>query len=54
MKFVYPWMLVLVALVPVAGAFWTYLRARAERNLSAMVARPLQGRLLPRRPRWLG
>lgn len=44
-------MLVLVALVPVAGAFWTYLRARAERNLSAMVARPLQGRLLPRRPR---
>ena len=50
MKFVYPWMLVLVALVPVAGAFWAYLRARAERNLSAMVARPLQGRLLPRRP----
>ena len=50
MKFVYPWMLVLVALVPLAGAFWAYLRGRAERRLSTMVAKGLQGRLLPRRP----
>ena len=43
-------MLVLVALVPLAGAFWAYLRGRAERRLSTMVAKGLQGRLLPRRP----
>ena len=28
MKFVYPWMLAFVALVPVAGALWVLLRAR--------------------------
>ena len=47
MKFVYPWMLVLVALVPVAGAFWLFLRARAERRLEKIVAPALAGRLLP-------
>ena len=51
MKFVYPWMLVLVALVPIAGAFWVFLRARAERKLNGLVAPALQGRLLPRAPR---
>ena len=47
MKFVYPWMLALVALVPVAGAFWAWQRARAERRLDGLVARPLRRRLLP-------
>ena len=47
MKFVYPWMLVLVALVPVAGAFWIFLRARAERRLERIVAPALAARLLP-------
>ena len=51
MKFVNPWMLVLVALVPVAGAWWVFLRARAEKRLSGLVAPALQGRLLPRNPR---
>ncbi|MDD6030354.1 MAG: VWA domain-containing protein [Kiritimatiellae bacterium] len=51
MKFVYPWMLVLVALVPVAGAFWTWQRARTERRLDGLVARSLRARLLPRNPR---
>ena len=51
MKFVNPWMLVLVALVPVAGAWWTFLRARAEKRLNGLVAPALQGRLLPRNPR---
>ena len=50
MKFVNPWMLVLVALVPLAGAFWTFLRARAERRLEALVAPALKDRLLPRSP----
>ena len=31
-------MLVLVALVPVAGAWWVFLRARAEKRLSGLVA----------------
>ena len=47
MKFVCPWMLVLVALVPLAGAFWLFLRARAERRLEKIVASSLAGRLLP-------
>ncbi|MBR4652934.1 MAG: VWA domain-containing protein [Kiritimatiellae bacterium] len=47
MKFVYPWMLMLVALVPVAGAFWIFLRARAERRLARMVAPSLIARLFP-------
>lgn len=51
MKFVYPWMLILVALVPVAGAFWIGLRARAERRMNALVAPGLQARLMPRHPR---
>ena len=51
MKFVYPWMLVLVAVVPVAGALWAFLRARTERHLAAFVAPALQARLLPRHPR---
>ena len=50
MRFVNPWMLVLVLLVPVAGAFWTFLRARAETRLRAIVAPALQRRLLPPRP----
>ena len=47
MRFVYPWMLTLVAFVPVAGAFWIFLRARAERRLEKIVAPSLAGRLLP-------
>ena len=54
MKFVYPWMLVLVALVPVAGAVWAFLRARSEKRLAAFVAPELQARLLPRNPRLFG
>ena len=51
MRFVNSWMLVLVLLVPVAGAFWTFLRARSEARLRAIVAPALQRRLLPNRPK---
>ena len=51
MRFVNPWMLVLVLLVPVAGAFWTFLRARSEARLRSIVAPVLQRRLLPNRPK---
>lgn len=33
MRFAFPYMLVLVALVPVAGLWWTFLRARREKAL---------------------
>jgi len=51
MKFVNPWMLVLVALVPVVGAWWVFLRTRAEKRMGGLVAPALQGRLLPRNPK---
>lgn len=51
MRFVNPWMLALVFLVPFAGALWTYLRARSESRLRSMVAPALRGRLLPNRPK---
>src|SRR5574344_632058 len=50
MRFVHPFLLVLVALVPVCGAFWAFLRARADRHLEALVAPALRDRLAPRRP----
>ncbi len=51
MKFVNPGLLFLVALVPLAGVFWVFLRARAESRLSALAAPALQGRLLPAAPK---
>ena len=51
MRFVNPWMLVFVLLVPVAGALWTFLRARSEARMRAIVAPSLQRRLLPNRPK---
>lgn len=50
MKFVSPWMLALLALVPVMGAAWLWLRARTERRLDGFVAPALRARLMPRRP----
>lgn len=50
MKFVYPWMLALLALVPVMGAVWLWLRARTEKRLDGFVAPALQARLMPRSP----
>ena len=54
MKFVYPWMLAFVALVPVAGALWVLLRARSEKRLSSFVAPALNARLMPPNPRLFG
>ena len=51
MRFVHPWFLLLVLAVPLAGAFWLFLRARAEKRLSAFVAPALMSRLVPRSPR---
>ena len=51
MRFVHPWFRLLVLVVPLAGAFWLFLRARAEKRLSAFVAPALMNRLVPRSPR---
>ncbi len=51
MKFVYPWMLILVALIPAIGAFWVFLRMRTEKRLAGLVAPHLQRRLLPDNPK---
>lgn len=48
MKFVYPMMLGLVALVPIAGLFWAFMRARREKALNKLVAPELRERLMPK------
>lgn len=50
MKFVYPWMWILIVLVPVMGAVWVYLRTRAEKKMNGLIAPALQKRLMPRHP----
>jgi len=47
MRFANPFFLVLAALVPVAGLFWAFLRARREKSLEKLVAPSLRGRLMP-------
>lgn len=47
MRFANPAFLVLVAIVPVAGLFWAFLRARREKALDRLVAPSLRGRLMP-------
>ena len=41
MKFVYPYMLVAVLLVPLACFFWMFLCVRSERRLRAINSSPL-------------
>ena len=47
MRFANPIFLALVAIVPVAGLWWAFLRARREKALSRLVAPSLRGRLMP-------
>ena len=47
MRFANPMFLVLVVLVPLAGLFWAFLRARREKALDRLVAPSLRARLLP-------
>ena len=47
MRFASPAFLVLAFLVPFAGLFWAFLRARREKALSRLVAPSLRGRLMP-------
>jgi len=47
MRFANPIFLVLVAIVPVAGLWWAFLRARRDKALERLVAPALRGRLMP-------
>ena len=47
MRFANPLFLVLVAIVPIAGLFWAFLRARREKALGRLVAPALRRRLMP-------
>ena len=47
MRFANPLFLILVVLVPLAGLFWAFLRARREKSLARLVAPALRTRLMP-------
>ena len=48
MRFANQAFLILVAIVPVAGLFWAFLRARREKSLESLVAPSLRTRLMPK------
>jgi len=47
MRFANPFFLIVVAIVPIAGLWWAFLRARREKALERLVAPALRGRLMP-------
>ena len=48
MRFANPIFLVLTAIVPIAGLWWMFLRARREKALTRLVAPHLRARLMPK------
>ena len=48
MRFANQTFLILVAIVPIAGLFWAFLRARREKSLERLVAPSLRARLMPK------
>lgn len=54
MRFAEPIFLVFASVVPLAGVFWAFLRARREKALERLVASPLKGRLVPGAPAMRG
>jgi Ca-activated chloride channel family protein len=51
MRFVYPWLLLLLSVIPVVGVIWLWLYRRAQSRLSLLIAPALQGKLMPARPK---
>ena len=49
MRFVYPWLLLLLSAVPLLGAVWFWMARQGRRNLGRLVAPALQPRLMPPR-----
>ena len=48
MRFANQTFLILVAIIPIAGLFWAFLRARREKSLERLVAPSLRARLMPK------
>ncbi len=49
MRFVYPWLLLLLSVIPVVGMIWVWLFRRAQSRLALLIAPALQGKLMPPR-----
>jgi len=49
MRFVYPWLLLLLSAVPVVGLLWLWLFRRSRQRLSLLIAPALQPKLMPAR-----
>jgi Ca-activated chloride channel family protein len=51
MRFVYPWLLLLLSVIPVIGVTWLWLYRRAQSRLSLLISPALQSKLMPSRPK---
>ena len=51
MRFVFPWLLLLLSVIPVVGVAWLWLYRRAQSRLSLLISPALQVKLMPARPR---
>jgi len=51
MRFVYPWLLLLLSAVPVVGLLWLWLYRRSRQRLALLIAPALQDKLMPSRPK---
>lgn len=49
MRFVYPWLLMLLAVVPLLGLVWFWMERQTRRRLADLVSPALQPRLMPSR-----
>jgi len=51
MRFVFPWLLLLLSVIPVVGVTWLWLHRRAQNRLSLLISPALQEKLMPARPK---
>ncbi len=51
MRFVFPWLLLLLSAIPVVGVVWLWLYRRSQSRLSLLIAPALQSKLMPARPK---
>ena len=51
MRFVFPWLLLLLSVIPAIGIVWLWLYRRAQARLSLLISPALQDKLMPARPK---
>jgi len=51
MRFVFPWLLLLLSVIPLVGVLWLWLFRRSQQRLSLLIAPALQDKLMPPRPK---